>query len=63
MKKWYALYRGDNILMVGSMKQIANYLGISEKGASFYSTPAWRRRVNTEVAVYIIKIEEEDEDE
>ena len=59
---WYALYRGDELLTVGTIRFLANYLGVTEDSVRFYSTPVWKRRVNMDVAIYLIKIEE-DEDE
>lgn len=60
--KWYALYRGDELLTVGSIRDLANYLGVVEESVRFYTTPVWKSRVNMNVAIYVIKIEE-DEDE
>lgn len=59
---WYALYMGDELLTVGSIRELAEYLQVKELTVRFYGTPSWLSRINTEKAIYIIKIEE-DEDE
>lgn len=56
-KTMYALYKGDNILTIGSIRELALYLGVTERTIRFYSTPTHRKR-NKE-GYLVIKIEED----
>lgn len=42
--KTYTLYKGENILAFGTMKQIAEKLNVKVKTIYFYTTPAWKKR-------------------
>ena len=44
--KQYALYRGDDLIMIGTLAEIAKKLGVDEKTVRFYGTPAYYRRTN-----------------
>lgn len=44
--KIYALYKGDQFLIVGTKKELAEYLGVKEKTISFYSSEVWKKRRN-----------------
>ncbi len=56
--KMYALYHGDNILAVGTIRELANYLGVSERTIWFYATPTYKKRV--ENGYLVIRIEDEE---
>lgn len=58
MKKepMYALYHGDEIKTIGTKKELAKYLGVSERTIYFYSTPVHRKR--NKKGYLTIKIEE-----
>lgn len=43
-EKVYALYEGDKFLTLGTLKEIANELGINVKSVLFYGTPAYLKR-------------------
>lgn len=43
--KEYALYKGDDFIMVGTLEQIAEHLNIKRSSASFYNSPAYKRRI------------------
>lgn len=57
MSKMYALYHGDNILTIGTKKELADYLGVSERTIYFYSTPTYKKRVKK--GYLVIRIEED----
>ena len=40
----YAVYKGDEYLMDGTIPEIARARGIKEKSVKFFLTPAYRRR-------------------
>ena len=42
--KIYALYKGDQFLIVGTKKELADYLKVKEKTISFYSSEVWKKR-------------------
>lgn len=40
----YALYKGDEFLCMGTIKEIAEKMGVSERTIRFYSSPVYQRR-------------------
>ena len=44
MKKIYALYKGENLLADGTLKEIAEQMGLKEKTLLFYGTPTYQHR-------------------
>lgn len=44
--KEYALYKGDELLAMGTKREIAEQLGISVRSVSFYGTPIYDRRTS-----------------
>ena len=59
----YAMYKGENILSIGTTKEICEEMGISIKTFQYYRTKAYKERLkNRKVknARIIIKIEKED---
>lgn len=57
---YYALYKGDEFLTLGSIKELALYLGVKERTIHFYSTPTYRKRNKGNNAYIVIRIEEGD---
>lgn len=54
----YALYKGDTYLFGGTIKDLAKYLGVSERTIRFYTTPTYRKRTKDSYNRYIvIKVE------
>lgn len=41
----YALYKNDEIVLIGSMKEIAEHENITIETARYYSRPSYRKRV------------------
>lgn len=58
---YYALYKGDDILFVGTIKEIAKYLGVKERSVYFYKTPTYQKRNKGNNAYLLVKLEDEDE--
>lgn len=56
--KMYALYHGDEILTIGTAKELANYLGVNERTIKFYSTPTHKKRIKNS-SYLVVKIEED----
>ncbi|WP_096269483.1 hypothetical protein [Paucisalibacillus globulus] len=44
-KKEWGVYKGDEFLFIGSTKECANRLGVSENTIYFYTTNAYKRRI------------------
>ena len=40
----YALYKGDKFIMIGTIKEITNRLGIKQASVEFYKSPAYLKR-------------------
>ena len=40
----YALYRGDELLHIGTAREIADAHGVRVETVRYYGTPTWRRR-------------------
>lgn len=59
--KTYALYWGDKFLIVGSRKELAEYLGVKEKTISFYASETWKKRRNYNYDKCYIVIEVEND--
>ena len=53
----YALYKGEELIGIGTAEELANKLGILKSTVKFYGTPAYnRRRKNTENRHYLVKV-------
>lgn len=59
---YYALYKGDEILTIGTKKELALYLGVKERTIHFYSTPTYRKRNKGGNSYIVIRIEEDERD-
>lgn len=44
--KEYALYKGDELLAMGTKREIAEQLGVSANTVGYYGTPAYARRTS-----------------
>ena len=44
--KEYALYKGDELLAMGTKREIAEQLGVSVNSVSHYGTPVYARRTS-----------------
>lgn len=42
MRYEYALYKGDDLLAVGTAKEIADQVGVTEKTVIHYGTPTYK---------------------
>lgn len=55
----YALYKGDDLIIIGTIDEIANLLNIQKESVRFYKTPTYKKRT-TENARRLVSLEEED---
>lgn len=55
----YAIYKGDDILFVGTIKECAEYLGIEEKLAKHYTYASYQKRIPKDSKkIILVKVEE-----
>lgn len=47
-EKVYALYKGEELLEIGTKKELAERFGVKVKTISFYNTPAYTKRTSSE---------------
>ncbi|NBI05791.1 hypothetical protein [Senegalia massiliensis] len=45
MKKEYALYKGENLLAIGTIEEIANEMGVQKNTMAYYKTQAYQNRL------------------
>lgn len=59
---WYAAYRGDEFLVVGTADECAEFLGVTKASIQWQTSPTGRRksksRKNQDNALLIIKLDE-----
>lgn len=55
----YALYKGEELMITGTIDEIANALNIKRESVKFYKTPTYKKRT-TENARRLVSLEEED---
>lgn len=62
----YALYKGDEIIGIGTAKELAEKLGIKPETIRWYATPSQEKRVaaaaDPENQMIAVKIDEKDEE-
>ena len=56
MSNEYALYKGNDLLSIGTIKEIADQLKIKEKTVYYYKTPTYKKRTSEEKGRRLIKI-------
>lgn len=61
----YALYKGDEFLIVGTAEECAKYLNVKADSIKWMSTPTAKRRLKRrkrkEKCISVIKLEEDDQ--
>lgn len=66
MAKEYALYKGEEILSIGTICEIAKELNIMPQTVRYYKTNAYKRKLarrNTKNPMLLIELEDEEEPE
>ncbi|MGZ1075889.1 hypothetical protein ACXOXG_08355 [Streptococcus thermophilus] len=54
--KEYALYKGDELLAMGTKREIAEKLGISVRSVTCYGTPSYAKRTNEKYGRRLVKL-------
>ena len=56
--KIYAMYKGDNLLGIGTTEELAELRGVKEDTIIYYHSPSKRKRTGDK-GIFVIDIEEE----
>lgn len=62
----YALYKGDNFLDIGTIKELSKRYNISVKTLRWYSTPCYKNKIknkNNIKSYVVVRIEDEEDEE
>ena len=54
--KEYALYKGEELLAMGTKREIAEKLGISVRSVTCYGTPSYARRTSEEHSRRLVEL-------
>jgi len=57
MTNIYALYKGEEFIIEGTIKEIAKHQGIKPKSIEFYARPAYKKRTKGKNGKRLILIE------
>ena len=57
--KYYALYKGDEFIDLGTKKYLADLLKVNETTINFYKSKAYRKRNKKGNCYIVIKIEDD----
>lgn len=55
MTKEYALYKGDELLGIGTLETLSKEFGIKIKSLLFYQTPTYKKRTSEKKGKRLIK--------
>ncbi|MBQ1793681.1 MAG: hypothetical protein II006_03405 [Peptostreptococcaceae bacterium] len=61
-QKEYALYKGDQFIMIGTAKEIAKERNVCEKSIQFYATPTYKSRYKNrkyEKTYFLVEVDNE----
>lgn len=56
-EKEYALYKGDELLGIGTKKELAKMLGVKNSTINFYRSPAYKKRTNDTKSRRLVEID------
>ncbi|WP_074389221.1 hypothetical protein [Streptococcus suis] len=59
-EKEYALYKGDELLGMGTAHELADLLNVKVETIHFYSTPTYQKRTNPDKARRLIPLDDEE---
>ncbi|TCU72906.1 hypothetical protein EV204_105242 [Tissierella praeacuta] len=60
--KEYALYKGEEILAMGTVSEIAKEMNIKKETVLYYRTPTQKKRSKSDNCRILIPLNEEEED-
>lgn len=56
---YYALYKGDNVLAIGTKQELAKFLNVNIRTIEFYASPTYKRRNKKGNCYIVIRCEED----
>ena len=62
----YALYKGDNFLDIGTIKELSKRYDISVKTLRWYSTPCYKNKIKNKKNIksyVVVRIEDKEDEE
>lgn len=57
----YALYKGDELLSIGTIRKIAKEMGVKRDTIAYYKTPTYKGRTSEEKGRRLVSLEDEKE--
>lgn len=57
--KEYVLYKGEQILAIGTLEEIAASIGVAVETVKFYGMPSYKKRIKGEKARELVELEED----
>ena len=63
-QKEYAMYKGDELLCIGTLDEIAQERGIKKRTAYYYTTNAYKRKLEkrkAKNAIVMVKLEDDED--
>lgn len=59
----YALYKGDDFLMIGTADEIAQKEGVKRKTVLYWASPAYKKKIGkSEKCKVVIRVEEDNDE-
>ncbi|MFJ7736413.1 hypothetical protein ACIQ2D_08715 [Lysinibacillus sp. NPDC097287] len=55
----YALYKGDELLSIGSIRKLAEEFKVGERTIKFYMTPTYQKRTSERKGRRLVKLSED----
>ena len=62
-KSDYALYKGDTLLIIGTVEEISKELKIKEQTVTFYRSPAYKKRTTENKGRRLVKLDNDEMEE
>lgn len=59
-KQEYAIYKGDDLVDMGTLQELAQRRGIKAKNLLYMGTPTYARRTNPDRATRLVKLEDDE---
>ena len=60
--KEYAMYKGDELLYIGTHRELAEQHGVSPRTITYYKTPSYKKRsAGKENYLSIVELDDDDE--
>ncbi len=59
--KEYAIYKGDDIIAIGSTKQCAKELSVKPETIHFYGTPTYKKRTTDKNGRRLVELDGDEE--